>query len=124
LALQRGLRPLQRYRAPVRPVPRTLDERATAERAAESGLVLPVLRTDRRREARLLLLMDVSTSTVVWQQGLDELRQVCARAGAFRELQVQYLHEGPGGRPGCSSRPEPGGPLHAPEQLSDPTGRR
>ncbi|WP_328562640.1 tetratricopeptide repeat protein [Streptomyces coelicoflavus] len=124
LALQRGLRPLQRYRAPVRPVPRTLDERATAERAAESGLVLPVLRTDRRREARLLLLMDVSTSTVVWQQALDELRQVCARAGAFRELQVQYLHEGPGGRPGCSSRPDPGGPLHAPEQLSDPTGRR
>ncbi|MFA3874843.1 SAV_2336 N-terminal domain-related protein [Streptomyces sp. MMCC 100] len=124
LALQRGLRPLQRYRAPVRPVPRTLDERATAERAAESGLVLPVLRTDRRREARLLLLMDVSTSTVVWQQALDELRQVCARAGAFRELQVQYLHEGPGGRPGCSSRPRTGGPLHAPEQLSDPTGRR
>ncbi|MFJ6072360.1 SAV_2336 N-terminal domain-related protein [Streptomyces sp. NPDC093065] len=124
LALQRGLRPLQRYRAPVRPVPRTLDERATAERAAESGLVLPVLRTDRRREARLLLLMDVSTSTVVWQQALDELRQVCARAGAFRELQVQYLHEAPGGRPGCSSRPDPGGPLHAPEQLSDPTGRR
>ncbi|MEU9641995.1 tetratricopeptide repeat protein [Streptomyces sp. NPDC048188] len=124
LALQRGLRPLQRYRAPVRPVPRTLDERATVERAAESGLVLPVLRTDRRREARLLLLMDVSTSTVVWQQALDELRQVCARAGAFRELQVQYLHEGPGGRPGCSSRPGPDGPLHAPEQLSDPTGRR
>ncbi|MFD4261282.1 SAV_2336 N-terminal domain-related protein [Streptomyces sp. NPDC058534] len=124
LALQRGLRPLQRYRAPVRPVPRTLDERATAERAAESGLVLPVLRTDRRREARLLLLMDVSTSTVVWQQALDELRQVCARAGAFRELAVQYLHEGPGGLPGCSSRPGTGGPLHAPEQLSDPTGRR
>ncbi|MFF7606949.1 SAV_2336 N-terminal domain-related protein [Streptomyces parvulus] len=124
LALQRGLRPLQRYRAPVRPVPRTLDERATAERAAESGLVLPVLRTDRRREARLLLLMDVSTSTVVWQQALDELRQVCARAGAFRELAVQYLHEGPGGLPGCSSSPGTGGPLHAPEQLSDPTGRR
>lgn len=124
LALQRGLRPLQRYRAPVRPVPRTLDEQATAERAAESGLVLPVLRTDRRREARLLLLMDVSTSTVVWQQALDELRQVCARAGAFREVQVRYLHEAPGGRPGCAAGPEPGAALHAPEQLSDPTGRR
>ncbi|MFE6621838.1 SAV_2336 N-terminal domain-related protein [Streptomyces sp. NPDC057740] len=124
LALQRGLRPLQRYRAPVRPVPRTLDEHATAERAAESGLVLPVLRTDRRREARLLLLMDVSTSTVVWQQALDELRQVCARAGAFREVQVRYLHEAPGGRPGCAAGAEPGAALHAPEQLSDPTGRR
>jgi tetratricopeptide (TPR) repeat protein len=124
LALQRGLRPLQRYRAPVRPVPRTLDENATAERAAESGLLLPVLRTERRREARLLLLMDVSTSTVVWQQALDELRQVCERAGAFREVHVQYLHESEGGLPGCAAGPERSGPLHAPEQLCDPTGRR
>jgi tetratricopeptide (TPR) repeat protein len=124
LALQRGLRPLQRYRAPVRPVARTLDEHATADRAAESGLVLPVLRPDRRREARLLLLMDVSTSTVVWQQAFDELWQVCARAGAFREVQTRYLHESPGGLPGCSARPDPRGPLHAPEQLRDPTGRR
>ncbi|GEC07488.1 hypothetical protein SSP24_51430 [Streptomyces spinoverrucosus] len=124
LALQRGMRPLQRYRAPVRPVPRTLDERATAERAAESGIVLPVLRTERRREARLLLLMDVSTSTVVWQQMLDELRQVCERAGAFREVRVQYLHEAPGGLPGYAATPEHIRPLHAPEQLSDPTGRR
>ncbi|MGP4089917.1 SAV_2336 N-terminal domain-related protein, partial [Streptomyces sp. KR55] len=112
------------YRAPVRPVPRTLDERATAEQAAESGLVLPVLRTERRREARLLLLMDVSTSTVVWQQALDELRQVCERAGAFREVQVQYLHEDAHGRPGYAATPEHTGPLHAPGQLSDPTGRR
>ncbi|GCB45989.1 SAV_2336 N-terminal domain-related protein [Streptomyces sp. NL15-2K] len=124
LALQAGLRPLQRYRAPVRPVPRVLDERATAERAAESGLVVPVLRTERRREARLLLLMDVSTSTVVWQQALDELRQVCERAGAFREVQVHYLHEAPGGLPGWAPAPEHTGPLHAPEQLSDPTGHR
>ncbi|GGS91947.1 SAV_2336 N-terminal domain-related protein [Streptomyces chromofuscus] len=124
LALQRGMRPLQRYRAPVRPVPRTLDERATAERAAESGIVVPLLRTERRREARLLLLMDVSTSTVVWQQVLDELRQVCERAGAFREVRVQYLHEAPGGLPGYAATPEHVRPLHAPEQLSDPTGRR
>ncbi|MET7696843.1 SAV_2336 N-terminal domain-related protein [Streptomyces sp. NPDC005485] len=124
LALQRGLRPLQRYRAPVRPIPRVLDENATAERAAESGLLLPVLRTERRREARLLLLMDVSTSTIVWQQALDELRQVCERAGAFREVHVQYLHEAEGGQPGCAATPERTGPLHAPEQLCDPTGRR
>ncbi|MCD9878018.1 SAV_2336 N-terminal domain-related protein [Streptomyces guryensis] len=124
LALQRALRPLQRYRAPVRPVPRTLDEQATAERAAESGLVLPVLRADRRREARLLLVMDVSTSMAVWQQALDELRQVCERAGAFREVRMQYLHETAEGLPGLAATPERTGPLHAPEQLSDPTGRR
>ncbi|MFR9796432.1 SAV_2336 N-terminal domain-related protein [Streptomyces sp. MS06] len=124
LALQRGLRPLQRYHPPTRPVPRILDEEATAERAAESGIVLPVLRADRRRAARLLLVMDVSTSTVVWQQALDELRQVCARAGAFREVQVRYLHPAPDGGPGCAAGPDPAGVLYPPEQLSDPTGRR
>ena len=125
LALQRGLRVLQRYRAPVRPESGyTLDESRTADRAAESGLVQPVLRPARRREARLLLVMDVSTSTVVWQQALDELRQVCERAGAFREVQVQYLHATDAGLPGYAATPERTGPLHAPEQLSDPTGRR
>ncbi|GHJ35920.1 tetratricopeptide repeat protein [Streptomyces sp. TS71-3] len=125
LALQHGLRILQRYRAPVRPVSSTtLDEDRTADRAAESGLVQPVLRPERRREARLLLVMDASTSTVVWQQALDELRQVCERAGAFREVQVQYLHATDEGLPGYAPTPERTGPLHAPEQLSDPTGRR
>ncbi len=125
LALQRGLRILQRYRAPVRPTTgHILDEGRTADRAAESGLVQPVLRVERRREARLLLLMDVSTSTVVWQQALDELRQVCERAGAFREVQVQYLHASDEGLPGYAATAERTGSLHAPEQLSDPTGRR
>ncbi|MFF8654699.1 SAV_2336 N-terminal domain-related protein [Streptomyces huasconensis] len=124
LALQRALRPLQRYRPPVRPVPRHLDEQATAERAADTGLVIPVLRHARRREARLLLLMDLSTSTVVWEQALGELRHVCERAGAFREVQVQFLHEGEDGRPGYAATARPGTALQDPERLSDPTGSR
>ncbi|MGW0531604.1 SAV_2336 N-terminal domain-related protein [Streptomyces sp. NPDC003032] len=124
LALQRALRPLQRYRPPVRPVPRDLDEQATAERAADTGLVVPVLRHARRREARLLLVMDLSTSTVVWEQALGELRHVCERAGAFREVQVQFLHEGEDGRPGYAATVRPGAALQDPERLSDPTGSR
>ncbi|MFH8290968.1 SAV_2336 N-terminal domain-related protein [Streptomyces sp. NPDC018059] len=124
LALQRALRPLQRYRPPVRPVPRALDEQATAERAADTGLVVPVLRHVRRREARLLLVMDLSTSTVVWGQALGELRHVCERAGAFREVQVQFLHEGEDGRPGYAATARPGAALQDPERLSDPTGSR
>ncbi|WPO71454.1 SAV_2336 N-terminal domain-related protein [Streptomyces sp. KN37] len=124
LALQRALRPLQRYRPPVRPVPRDLDEQATAERAADTGLVVPVLRHARRREARLLLVMDLSTSTVVWEQALGELRHVCERAGAFREVQVQFLHEGEDGRPGYAATARPGAALQDPERLSDPTGSR
>ncbi|MEV7193360.1 SAV_2336 N-terminal domain-related protein [Streptomyces sp. NPDC093510] len=124
LALQRALRPLQRYRPPVRPVPRHLDEQATAERAADTGLVVPVLRHARRREARLLLVMDLSTSTVVWEQALRELHHVCERSGAFREVQVQYLHEGDDGRPGYAATARPGAALQDPGRLSDPTGGR
>ncbi|MEU6127484.1 SAV_2336 N-terminal domain-related protein, partial [Streptomyces sp. NPDC047123] len=124
LALQRALRPLQRYRPPVRPVPRDLDESATAERAADTGLVVPVLRHARRREARLLLVMDLSTSTVVWEQALGELRHVCERSGAFREVQVQFLHEGDDGHPGYAPSARPGAALQDPGRLSDPTGGR
>ncbi|WP_279616372.1 SAV_2336 N-terminal domain-related protein, partial [Streptomyces atriruber] len=124
LALQRALRPLQRYRPPVRPVPRDLDEPATAERAADTGLVVPVLRHARRREARLLLVMDLSTSTVVWEQALGELRHVCERSGAFREVQVQFLHESDEGRPGYAATARPGAALQDPGRLSDPTGSR
>ncbi|MFI1395032.1 SAV_2336 N-terminal domain-related protein [Streptomyces sp. NPDC020681] len=108
LALQRSLRPLQRYRPPMRLVRRELDEIATADRAADTGLVVPVLRTSRRREARLALVMDESSSNVVWSTALEELRQICERAGAFREVAVHRLSED-----------EP-----VPAQLGDPTGRQ
>jgi tetratricopeptide (TPR) repeat protein len=108
LALQRALRPLQRYRPPMRPVRREVDEVATADRAADTGLVVPVLRTVRRREGRLALVMDVSSSNVVWDTALEELRQVCERAGAFREVAVHRLREDE----------------RAPAQLGDPTGRQ
>ncbi|WP_435372479.1 SAV_2336 N-terminal domain-related protein [Streptomyces ficellus] len=125
LALQRALRPLQRFQAPRAPARRVLDERATAERAADTGLTVPVLRRERRREARVQLLMDVSSSTVVWHQTLDELRTVCERAGAFRDVSVLYLHEHPDGTPGVTTTPtRPAAPLRSPAQLADPTGRR
>lgn len=124
LALQRALRPLQHYRPPARTTGRRLDEQATADRAADTGLILPVLRPDRRRQARLALLMDVSSSTVVWEQTLDELRQVCERAGAFREVQVHYLHEGGDGGPRVGTGVGPGGHLVEPSQFWDPAGRQ
>ncbi|WP_371654669.1 MULTISPECIES: SAV_2336 N-terminal domain-related protein [unclassified Streptomyces] len=124
LALQRALRPLQHYRPPARTAARRLDEQATADRAADTGLILPVLRPDRRRQARLALLMDVSSSTVVWEQTLDELRQVCERAGAFREVQLHYLHEGTDGRPRVAAGVAAGGHLADPSQFWDPAGRQ
>ncbi|WP_369190118.1 SAV_2336 N-terminal domain-related protein [Streptomyces sp. R08] len=124
LALQRALRPLQRYHPPVRTTAHRLDEQATAERAAETGLFTPVLRSGVRRESRMRLLMDASTSTSVWDSTLEELRQICAGLGAFREVQVHYVHQGADGQLAIGTSREPGRGLRAAEQLRDPTGRQ
>ncbi|MEV6540074.1 SAV_2336 N-terminal domain-related protein [Streptomyces sp. NPDC051665] len=124
LALQRALRPLQRYHPPVRTTAHRLDEQATAERAAETGLFTPVFRPGARREARMRLLMDASTSTSVWDSTLEELRQICAGLGAFREVQVHYVHQGADGQLAIGTSREPGRALRAAEQLRDPTGRQ
>ncbi|MEV8551247.1 SAV_2336 N-terminal domain-related protein [Streptomyces glaucescens] len=124
LVLQRALRPLQHYRPPVRAAALDLDEQATAEHAAETRLLLPVLRATDRREARLRLLMDVSTSTGVWDTALEELRQICAGLGAFREVAVHYLSEDADGTLVAGPARHGGRVVRAAEQLRDPTGRQ
>ncbi|UIX30831.1 SAV_2336 N-terminal domain-related protein [Streptomyces sp. GQFP] len=124
LALQRALRPLQHYRPPVRTPALDLDEQATAEQAAETRLLLPVLRATTRREARLRLLMDVSTSTGVWDTALAELRQLCAGLGAFREVATHYVREGEDGRLVAAPGRAFDRAARAAEQLRDPTGRQ
>ncbi|OIJ63592.1 SAV_2336 N-terminal domain-related protein [Streptomyces mangrovisoli] len=150
LPLQRALRPLQRYRPPTPPRRRELDENATADVSARCGLVVPVFRGVHRRETTMQLLMDVSSSTVVWEQLLEELRQVCEQIGAFRDVHVHFLYDtnpqyapyadagtgsvagpGPAHVTGLSvgARPPTGHPGRLPplrpaDQLRDPTGRR
>jgi hypothetical protein len=124
LALQRALRPLHRYRPPSRPASSVLDEEATAERAADTGLVVPVASYEHRREARLQLVMDISSSTVVWQDTFADLLRVCERAGAFREIQTHYVHEGATGEVRVASSPDPAAPAGGPGLLRDPSGRQ
>lgn len=124
LALQRALRPLQHYRPPVRSPALDLDEQATAEQAAQTRLLLPVLRATTRREARLRLLMDVSTSTGVWETALEELRQLCAGLGAFREVSAHYVREGDDGHLVAAPGRAFDRAARAAEQLRDPTGRQ
>ncbi|WP_371790775.1 SAV_2336 family protein [Streptomyces sp. NBC_01471] len=123
-ALRRALRPLRRYRSPALPPGRRLDEEATAGRAADTGLVIPVLRAARRQKPRLLLLMDVSSSTVAWESALEELAGVCASAGVFQDVQLRYLHPDGDGAAGYAAGRVPAGPLRRAAQLGDPTGRR
>ncbi|WP_407287897.1 SAV_2336 N-terminal domain-related protein [Streptomyces sp. BP-8] len=121
LPLQRALRPVQRYRPPAAPLRSRLDEPATAELSAHAEMIIPVLRGVHRRTAALRLLMDGSSSMAVWEQMLHDLRQVCERVGAFRDVTVHYLHpHGPD--VGVAAAPGPGRRLRPADELHDPTG--
>lgn len=126
LELQRALRPLQGYRSPAPPLRTELDEVATAEVSARAGgLILPVHRSVTRRDARLQLVLDTSSSMHVWGRLFDELAQIFGQLGAFSDIQVSHLHQGPDGGPAVSRSPDArGAPLHSADRLSDPTGRR
>ncbi|GHG56848.1 tetratricopeptide repeat protein [Streptomyces griseocarneus] len=127
LGLQRALRPLRGYRVPGARPRGPLDEDATAEAGASSGVLEPVYRPGERRAATMQLLMDASASMAVWERMLEELRQTCAQLGVFRDVQVRYLHRGADGdpligttaQPGAAGRPHP----RAAQQFRDPTGR-
>ncbi|QNP75730.1 hypothetical protein IAG44_12920 [Streptomyces roseirectus] len=126
LELQRALRRLQGYRSPAPPLRTRLDEPGTAELSAQAGgLILPVYRAVTRRDARLQLVLDASSSMRVWHRMFDELEQVFGQLGAFADIQVSFLHQGPDGEPVVSRSPEErAAPLHSADRLSDPTGRR
>ncbi|MEV7588788.1 SAV_2336 N-terminal domain-related protein [Streptomyces sp. NPDC089922] len=124
LDIQRALRALQRHRPPAPPVRLVLDEPATAEASARAlGLVIPVLRPDNRREATVRLVMDASPSMAVWQDMFEELRSVCERLGAFRDVQVHYLHRLADGTAALGRSPHPATGTRSGDQLRDPTGR-
>lgn len=126
LELQRALRPLQRYRTAAPPVRHVLDETATAELSARAGgIVLPVFRGVSRGEATLQCVLDASSSMLVWERMFGELQQIFAQLGAFRDVRMRYLHQGPDGGTAISRSPDPAAaPLSSADRLSDPTGRR
>ncbi|MFJ8564522.1 SAV_2336 N-terminal domain-related protein [Streptomyces sp. NPDC093514] len=128
LDVQRALRALQRHRPPGPPTRLVIDESATAEASARTlGLIIPVLRPESRREATVRLVMDASPSMAVWQDMFEELRAVCERLGAFRDVQVHYLHRLTDGTAALGRSPAPGcvraSGLRSGDQLRDPTGR-
>ncbi|MEU9718440.1 SAV_2336 N-terminal domain-related protein [Streptomyces sp. NPDC047976] len=124
LEIQRALRALQRHRPPGRPTRTVLDEAGTAEASARAlGLVIPVFRPETRREATVRLVMDASPSMAVWREMFEELRSVCERLGAFRDVQAHHLHRLPDGTAAVGRGPVPGPGLRSGDQLRDPTGR-
>ncbi|MEV5544817.1 SAV_2336 N-terminal domain-related protein [Streptomyces sp. NPDC052309] len=98
LALQRGLRPLQRKVPAARA--RVLDERATADRIARLGahpdVWLPVLRPAPDRWLRLNLVHDAGPTMPVWRPLVRELHTVLSQSGIFRTVTAHPA--GPDGR--------------------------
>ncbi|WP_317445346.1 SAV_2336 N-terminal domain-related protein [Streptomyces collinus] len=127
LGLEKALRALGRYRvASVRSGDERLDEEATADRAAASGILLPVTRPGRRRRCDVQLLMDTGPAMAVWGQLVEELRQACQQSGAFASVRVHHLYADDSGAPliGTTAGPGRHTRLRPADELHDPTGRR
>ncbi|MGW0881027.1 SAV_2336 N-terminal domain-related protein [Streptomyces sp. NPDC002671] len=127
LGLQRALRALGRYRtASLRDRDERIDEEATADWAAASGILLPVTRPVRRPRCEVQLLMDTGPAMAVWGRLVEELRQACQQSGAFVSVRVHHLYADESGAPVIGTTAGPGRRtrLRPADQLHDPTGRR
>ncbi|MCH0556154.1 hypothetical protein I3F55_05290 [Streptomyces sp. MUM 16J] len=127
LGLEKALRALGRYRtASARDRDEQLDEEATADRAAASGILLPVTRPGRPRRCDVQLLMDTGPAMAVWGRLVEELRQACQQSGAFASVRVHRLYADDSGAPVVGTTAGPGRHtrLRPADELHDPTGRR
>ncbi|MEU6225384.1 SAV_2336 N-terminal domain-related protein [Streptomyces sp. NPDC047042] len=127
LSLARALRPLRDWQRPTGPPrPRSddlLDESLTAQASAAGNCALPVFRADRRRRARMQLLVDDSPSMGAWDRTLEELRLACEQSGAFRSVTVHRLRPHPDGGVGVLCRAGGSQWLAPAEGLRDPSGQ-
>ncbi|MEV5386682.1 SAV_2336 N-terminal domain-related protein [Streptomyces sp. NPDC052721] len=127
LGLQKALRALGRYRtASARGRDERIDEAATADRAAASGILLPVTRPGRHRRCDVQLLMDTGPAMAVWGEMVEELRQACQQSGAFASVRVHHLYADDSGTPLVGTTVGPGRRtrLRPADELHDPSGRR
>lgn len=128
LALSRALRPLRlahSSRARLQ-----LDEEATARRAVEDGLWLPVeRRAPERPWAEATVVVDDSPSMLLWRRTAADLVRVLGATGAFTDVRTVQLStgDGPDGAPQRDGRGRPllhrrGVPV-SPQRLAAPSGR-
>ncbi|MFD0427491.1 SAV_2336 N-terminal domain-related protein [Streptomyces zhihengii] len=121
--LARSLRPLTR-RAPS-PDRTELDEEATVQHIADTALWLPVLRPAPSRWLDLALVVDDSTSMLIWQETVQEFLSVLVSVGAFRSVQHWILPTEEVAAQGLVLRSPAGlDHNHSPMEIVDPTGRR
>ncbi len=91
LGIVRALRPLKRRVLSWHADATILDEDATAERAAQDGLWLPVTKQDTTPWLDLTLVIDASPSMGLWRSTVTEVISLVQRLGAFRSIQLRTL---------------------------------
>ncbi len=65
-----------------------VDEIATANRIADTGLWVPELLPEPERWLELILIIDKSASMVVWQRSISEFQGLLTQLAAFRRIHV------------------------------------
>ena len=86
IELERSLRPLMR-KVPSRSR-QVLDEVATAERTAETRMKMPVVRAEPQRWLDLVLVVEETSLTEIWQKTINEFQWLLEHLGAFRDVRV------------------------------------
>ncbi|HWC84870.1 MAG TPA: SAV_2336 N-terminal domain-related protein, partial [Pseudonocardiaceae bacterium] len=128
VAMARALRPLHR-RVLARHGPEgILDEEATAERAVQDQLWLPVIRPVMERWLDLTLVVDANPSTVLWRSTISAFESFLEQLGTFRTIQRRLL-DSVALTAGAPEIPMLRGevadtPPRPPAEVADTTGRR
>jgi formylglycine-generating enzyme required for sulfatase activity len=125
LAIIRALKPL--LKQVEAGTGRQLDEAATVDRIAQTGLWLPILSPEREPWFDIILVVDRGSSMHIWQRLVNDLVCILRQYGAFRDLQVFNLEVDRETRKSEDKvllRSHPDRPGHRPSELIDKRGRR
>ncbi|WP_434446522.1 FxSxx-COOH system tetratricopeptide repeat protein [Lentzea sp. E54] len=123
----RALRPLKRETASFRDDATVLDEVATAEQTARTGVWWPITRSRTERWLDLTVVMDNSPSMSLWRPRVVAFMEMLARLGAFRTIQfrlVDVVRNADGVEVPVLRGGTPGAPARDPAEVLDVSGRR
>ncbi|WP_228182840.1 tetratricopeptide repeat protein [Streptomyces anulatus] len=120
-ALGRAMRPLRRTVDSRTEL--VLDEQATVDRMAETGLPEPVLRPLPERWLTAALVIDDGPSMVLWRQLADEVKTLLQAQGIFRDIRTYTMDSGDGTGPLVRSGGHAGARGGADGLRLDPTRR-
>ena len=100
-----------------------LDEEATAQQIADTGIWQPELRPEQERRLDIALVVDESASMAVWRRTVSEFRSVLEQLAAFRDVRVWRIDTDDDRLALYTGAPRTGSG-RSPEELIDPTHRR